>query len=1067
MNIRATYAQQKIWAEAQLSDTKDMHNLHYVFKINGNLNEEKFLWVIQFLTQRHEELRASFKYDKDKLWQVIGSLNKDVITYKDLTQEFISKKKQEERIDIIIEQEITQEFKLTKSPLFSILILKTEENNWITIFVFHHIIFDGHSAKVFFNELSQLYNKGQIDSVAEPPKAKMMMQHYVIDEQKKTNQYRSLKATKYWEKALQNHANLVLDINTKKQKYEKNLRRLNFHLSKKTSNRIKTFVKQYKTTTFLFITTAFSTLLHRYSQTSQFSITYSRNLRPEEYNDYIGFFVNTPFFNIKLNPNHNFLTLLNKITYNRQKNRPFEDFPIKTTLLNKASNHKTSSINISATNFGEIKLNGLNVKRLEVPSLVRHNDIILRYDNNSDKFLFSLDCKQAIPELPTAKAFIKHFVNLIQEILESPTTKIMDFGFLQHREYANILYKWNNTDTPLPKTTALDKLFEEIAKKTPNKIAISTEKKSLTYKQLNEKTNQLAHFLRNIYGDKKPSSNNNSIIISMHKGLELIIAILGTLKSGGTYIPLDTNLPSERLNFIANDSQSDILITTSEINFPKFNRITKIINLDSEMKHIETLSKENLRTTNNANDIAYIIYTSGTTGYPKGVLIKHISVINLALAEIKAFTLNKKTKTLSFSSISFDAFIWETFATLFAGGELILYKKESLTPGTKLSKTIKMAKPTFLTLPPVALQNTYISHIKTLVSAGDTLSKALLQKVLSHNDLINAYGPTENTVCTTIKKYRKNSNECDVFIGKPIDNVKTYVLDKHKKLLPIGVPGELYVTGHNLAKGYLNNRSLTKQKFINNPLDHNGSSKLYATGDIVRWTYNGNLDFIGRNDSQVKIRGFRIELLEIEAILKNHPSISDAVVLVRKDQYQTPYLVAYISPPPLHLNLAQLREYLISYLPEYMIPEQFVFLKQFPITFNGKIDKKTLIDTQQKNIVTNSQPKKTASSIELQIANIIKQTLGVHTIDLENNFFEMGLHSFMLINLCDLLNKNLTLELSPVDIFSYPTIQSLAQYICSIEKKQDGNHLIDHQKIALKKQKYKKRRVSHASLRKS
>ncbi|MEK8019804.1 MAG: amino acid adenylation domain-containing protein, partial [Candidatus Parabeggiatoa sp.] len=555
------------------------------------------------------------------------------------------------------------------------------------------------------------------------------------------------------------------------------------------------------------------------------------------------------------------------------------------------------------------------------------------------------------------------------------------------------------------------------------------------YRELNTKANQLAHYLQTL--GVKPEV---LVGICIERSIEMVIGLLGILKAGGAYVPLDPDYPKERLQFMLEDSKVPVLLTQNYLRkMPVFQ--AKVVYLDSEWKQIATYSCENPVRRSGPENLAYVIYTSGSTGKPKGVLIAHQGLCNLAQAQIQIFSVHNDSRILQFSSLSFDASISEIIMALGSGAQLCLAKQNDLLPGPTLMQLLHKNAITHVTLPPIALAFLPIEYeleLQHIIVAGESCSPELAVKWSKGRHFFNAYGPTEGSVCATIFENTEN-NPSTLPIGQPIANVQIYILDQYLQPVPIGVPGELHIGGAGLARGYLNRPELTAEKFIKNPfsddpnwLRRSKDSRLYKTGDLARYLPDGNIEYLGRIDNQVKIRGFRISLGEIEAVLAQHPFVTENAVIVHETSKTDKRLVAYIV---LHkgqvIENTVLRDFLKERLPDYMVPSAFVIIDTLPLTPNGKIDRKALVGwversethlfkVSEKTFVTPRTPD------EELLAGLWASVLGVEQVGVHDNFFELGGHSLLAVSLLAQIEQQFGKHLPLAALFQGATIAELA-----------------------------------------
>jgi amino acid adenylation domain-containing protein/non-ribosomal peptide synthase protein (TIGR01720 family) len=615
---------------------------------------------------------------------------------------------------------------------------------------------------------------------------------------------------------------------------------------------------------------------------------------------------------------------------------------------------------------------------------------------------------------------IGHFQTLLKGIVTNPQQKVGELPLLTDPEKQQILVEWNQTQVPYGDHQCIHQLFEEQVAKNPDAVAVIYEQESLTYQQLNQKANQLAHYLQSL-GIK----TEELVGICLERSPLIIIGILGILKAGAAYLPLDPSYPPNRLIYMVEDSGVSVVLTQEKLaNTLQLENLQKVY-LDQDWPIISQQSSDPPVSETQAKNLAYVIYTSGSTGKPKGVLLAHKGVCNLATQQRKIFNIKAQSRVLQFASFSFDASVWEIFMALGSGATLVMGDSDSLLPGENLLNLLKKQKITVATLPPSALAvmpTDELPDLQSLIVAGESSSADLLKKWCQNRHVFNAYGPTESTVCTTIALIKDPQQKPP--IGKPLGNFQVYILDPCLNPVPIGINGELYIGGEGLAKGYLGQPELTNSKFISNPFNDNPASRLYKTGDIVRYLADGNIDFMGRIDHQIKIRGFRIELGEIETVLSQHPQVQEGIVIAREDELGVKRLSAYVIPVTQQLTQQELRQFLQDKLPNYMIPAFLMLLDSFPMTPNGKVDRRALpipeIDLHElENYIAPS------TDTEKILIAIWQEILGLKKISINDNFFELGGDSILGIQIIAKANQA-GLQITPKQLFSHQTIAQLA-----------------------------------------
>ena len=614
----------------------------------------------------------------------------------------------------------------------------------------------------------------------------------------------------------------------------------------------------------------------------------------------------------------------------------------------------------------------------------------------------------------------------MQEIVIDSNDDVDDYSALTEQERHKILVEWNDTRADYPRHLCVHELFAAQVAKTPDNIAVIFEGQKLTYQELNHRANQVAHYLQSLGVEPEVL-----VGICVERSLEMIIGMLGILKAGAAYLPLDPTYPKERLSFMLSDSQVQVLLTQQKFVESFADSGAKTVCLDQDWELITRQNQENPTSDVTAENLAYVIYTSGSTGTPKGVMIQHRGVCNLAQAQVKLFGVNQNSRVLQFASFSFDASVSEIVMALCSGASLYLGNQDSLRPGIDLIRFLRQQSITHATLPPTALAalpKEELPNLQTLIVAGEACNPKLIAQWSKERRFFNAYGPTESTVCATVAEC--TFGETQPTIGRAIANIQIYILDHNLQPVPIGVPGELYIGGDGLARGYLNRPELTKEKFISNPFKKTEGSRLYKTGDLARYLPDGNIEFLGRVDNQVKIRGFRIELDEIEKLLIQHPDVKQAAVIAREDIPGDKRLLAYVvlNQKP-EAIVTTLKNLLQENLPQYMIPGVFVVLDSLPLTPNGKVDRQNLPVCDRTRPDLEESFVAPRNPIEEKLAAIWADLLGFEQIGVNENFFNLGGHSLIVAQILSRVRDSFQVELSFANIFANPTVAGLASVI--------------------------------------
>lgn len=736
------------------------------------------------------------------------------------------------------------------------------------------------------------------------------------------------------------------------------------------------------------------------------------------------FIANLSPFSLKFNDEMNFLTCLQMVKEHanllQSKGSFLGDICQRYPTLASYANQDFISVTIS-NNIEKLKLSYSSI------------NILI---NETEKKLFLFSNKNVDENfLIILKNMLGHLKIMINAAIESPKQKISHLPLLTATERQRILIDWNRTESEFPRDKTVHQLFEEQVQKTPNNVAVIFENQKLTYTELNERSNQLAHYLR-----KQGVKPETLVAVCLERSLEMIIAILGILKAGGAYVPIDPEYPEARIQYMLEDSKALIILTQESLCQKLKTTSTRksIICLDKENNLIDKEAIDDPENVTRPNNLIYVIYTSGSTGKPKGVLIEHVSVVNLAYAQIKKFNIKKNDRILNFASLAFDASVWEIFPTLLAGASLVVVRKTALFPEV-LGETLEKRQVTITTLPPSMLGLMFrikSKMLRCIISAGESLSKEIANQWKQKRLLVNAYGPTEGTVCSTFGVV----SERDVVptIGKPLANVNIYILDKCLEPLPVGSLGEIWIGGIGLTRGYLNQAELTQEKFVHNLFIDKADSRLYKTGDLARWLTNGQIEYVSRIDDQIKIRGYRIELGEINSTLLKHQNISQATVLMQTHEERRQLIAYFVKKNDLQeLTQNELRNFLESNLPAYMVPNRFVEVKSIPLTSNGKVDRESLLKIYNETLQTKSPPILPKTNLEVRLLNLWCDIFKSEKISIKDNFFALGGDSILAMQLVAKAGQR-GFKLSIKEIFAHPTIAELI-VIINRENSEFGN----------------------------
>lgn len=1030
-----SFAQQRLWFLGQIENSNATYNMPMSLQLEGKLNVDALFESLAYVIDRHESLRMYFPTVEGQPKIRIKNIeNFNILSVQDLSN--LDQPTQSIMVQTLINNHVQEPFNLKTGPLFKAKLLQLKDDQFILLLNMHHISSDGWSIGIFIRELCHAYltfSQGQKPTLEPLPIQysdfatwqRNWLQGEVLETQ-----------INYWKKQLKD-APPRLELPTDYprppiQSYKGS--HYSHTLTPELTEQLKTLSQQEGVSLYMLLLAVFNLLLSRYSRQDDLCIGSPIANRPHPQTEgLIGFFANTLVLRNQIKSEQNFQQFLHQTRQTcldayQHQDIPFEFLVEQLKPVRSLSYNPIFQVMFAVENNDSEALNlpGLKIEWIDSSYPFAKFDLSLLALESDGQLNCNWEYATDLFETITIQRMAEHWEVLLQQIVTNPQQTISTLSWLTKADQKQ-LELWNQTNTNYPQDKTLVDLFEEQVNKTPDNIALVFEEQSLTYQELNQKANQLAHFLHQNYQIKP----DTLIGICIERSLDMAIALLAVLKAGAAYVPIDSNYPEERIKYILENSKISLLLTQSFINdklsgfFSEFSG--QLINLDR--LNFESFPCHNLALQSKPNDLAYVIYTSGSTGQPKGVMVEHKGLCNLALVEIETFDVHPSSRVLQFASFSFDAFIWEVLMAWGGGATLYLGNKDNLMPGLPLVERLRDDAITHITLPPSALavlpwEN--LPSLQTIIVAGEACSPELVKKWSQGRNFFNGYGPTEGSVCATIAKY--TSFEEKITIGRPIPNVQVYILDSHLQPVSIGVPGELHIGGAGLARGYLDRPDLTAEKFIEVNL-LGKIERIYKTGDLAKWQNDGNIEFLGRIDHQIKLRGFRIELGEIEAVLLKHPAIKEVIVNLHKTE-NNQQLVAYVTGELIDDLSQQLKQHLKTHLPDYMIPSQIIRLDEFPLTPNGKIDRQALPHPNHESQSLYEAPR---NNIEQQLTEIWSLIVECEKISIHDNFFDLGGHSILAIKLLNEIQKNFNQELSLTSLFQNPTIAQLAQQLSQFE----------------------------------
>jgi amino acid adenylation domain-containing protein len=1043
--IPASFNQQRLWFIDQMETQNDVYHILNAYRMQGPLHVPALAQSLQRIVERHESLRTTFVSQEGVPMQVVHPTLTLELPLTDLSM--LVKSEREEQVKMRID-EANRPFALSTGPLIRVHLVRMSEEEHVLIVNMHHIISDGWSLSVFMSELCALYQAIVTEHEAELSALPLQyadfsiwqrdwMQGDVLEEQ-----------LGYWKNKLTGTLP-VLQLPTDRPRAAKQtfqgVTRW-FSLSKELTEDIKALCQREGTTLFMTLLAAYQTLLYRYTGQEDIVVgSPSAGRNQEEIEGLIGFFVNTLVLRSDLSANRTFRELLSQVretTLGAYANQdvPFEKLVEELSPERNLSHSPLVQVVFSVENFETVttRMADVTLTPMQIDPGTSKFDLTVFMSEASDVLSGRVEYNSDLFDAETIERFLNSYETLLEAVVVDPEQPVSQVPILSEAQRQQLLVEWNQTERDdWQGGSSLHELFEEQVAKTPDHIAVSYEGNSLTYRELNARVNQLAHHLKKI-----GVGPEMMVGLAMERSLEMIIGLLAIVKAGGAYVPLDPAYPLERLHFMLKDADVSVLLTLQHLVQKLEVQHANVICLDSDWSQVAGESIENVTCETHADHLLYVIYTSGSTGVPKGVCVTHRGVARL-VRETNYVRITEHDVFLQFAPISFDAATYEVWGSLLNGAKLVVYPAQKAAL-EELSQAICEAGITTMFLTAalfhqmVETQWEALVRVPQLLVGGDQISLTHAKQLLAKAGewtFSNAYGPTETTTfATTALLSAETMNGTSVPIGRPISNTTVYVLDRNRQLVPVGVHGELYIGGPGVARGYLNRPELTAEKFVDNPFTDEPSAKLYRTGDIVRYLADGQIEFIGRVDNQVKIRGFRIELGEIEIELSKHPSVREALVLAREDAPGDKRLVAYVLTEGDAVNASDLRIFLREKMPEYMVPSVIVTMESFPLTPNGKVDRKALpkpdYSASGQTFVMPS------TETEKKIVAIWTEVLGLEKVGIHDNFFELGGHSLLATQTISRLRKAFQVDVPLRVLFETPTIAQVAVWV--EEKQNDG-----------------------------
>jgi amino acid adenylation domain-containing protein len=1052
-----SFAQQRLWFLAQLEPESSIYNIPAAYRLSGPLNVTALEQSLSEIVRRHETLRTTFYAVEGQPFQLVTPHQPRALPVVDLRG--LPDREKDARAMQLATEDAHRPFDLAQGSLCRATLVRLTEEEYVFLLNTHHIVSDGWSAGVFFQELATLYEAFSTGKPSPLPELPVQYADFAVW-QRQWLQGQVLEAQlTYWKQQLRDIPD-VLELPTARPRPAVQTNRgakQTFELSRELTQALEDFSRRLEVTPFMTLLAAFKVILHRYSGQDDIVVgTPIANRHRVEIEGLIGLFANTLILRTDLSGDPTVGQLLNRVREFALPAYDYQDLPFERLVeeLNpprSLSYHPVFQVLFVLQNTPQQppELKGLTIEPLRVERETALVDLVLSIRERDGCLQGSLSYSSDLFDATAIGRMAGHFRTVISGMIADPNRPISMLPLLTETERSQLLVEWNATQEDYPKDTCIHELFEAQAARTPDAIAV-VDDVEWTYRELNTRANQLAHYLR-----RHGVGPEVLVAVCMERGLEMLVSLLGILKAGGAYLPLDIDYPPERLAFMLEDSRPPVLLAQQSLLGRLPSHGAQVICVDSDWGLIAHESEQNPPASATAGSAAYVFYTSGSTGKPKGVQGYHRGVVNLCKAMASQFGLHAQDRVMQFSSLCFDIAVEEIFPTWMSGATLVLRTETSLPSIPAFLEAIRRRRITVLDLP-TAFWHTLVDvlemsidplpeTLRLVVVGGEKASAKAFAKWLKVGGerirWLNTYGPTETTVTATVHEPARASGMYaiggEIPIGRPIANTQVYVLDPLLQPVPIGLPGELYIGGVGVTRGYLNRPEPTAERFIPDPFSGEPGARLYKTGDLARHRPDGNLEFLGRLDHQVKLRGFRIELGEIEAVLGGYPAVQEAVVLAREDLPGEKRLAAYVVPAPARApSTTELRTFLQAKLPEYMVPTAFVYLDALPLTPNGKLDRQALPAPDLARPALDDAFVAPRTPVEEKVVEIWAQVLGVEQVGIHDNFFELGGHSLLATRVMSRLRDTFHMELPLRSLFEAPTVAGLGLAVaqCQAER---------------------------------
>jgi amino acid adenylation domain-containing protein len=1069
-NFPASFAQQRLWFLDQLEPNTATYNLTSAVLISIPLDLEALEQSLYALVQRHAVLRTIFGVKDEQLMQVISpTLNVPLLV---VDVQSLPASQREPKVRQMLTEEAQRPFDLARGPLLRTTLLQLDGQESLLLLSSHHLVFDDWSIEVFFREWVTLYEAFRNDQPSSLPDLPLQYADFARWQREKLTGERLAECLDYWKQQLEG-APSVLKLPTAHPHPPMPTHRCSIHpfvLSQHLRDALEALSLQEGVSLFMMMIAAFQTLLHRYTGQDDFMIgtMISERTRPQ-FQGLIGGFLNPLVLRTNLSGNPTFRELVGRVCEVTHEAYAHQDIPFEylvKELQPEQSLGRNPFFQVLLTIHPSMPIlpagwafSQMNIETGAAPAPF---DLSLELDEGLEVFTGRFKYNIDLFDAATIARMERHWQTLLEGIVAAPDQRIAKLPLLSEAEWHQQVVEWNATETDYPQNQCFHELFEAQVERTPEAVAVVFEQEQLTYRELNQHANQLAHHLQ-----KLGVAPETLVALLLERGIHFVVAILAVFKAGGAFLPLDPEHPVKRHYEILKQSHCHYVLATDKYGTALTKALVEFaVGQRPQVIHIESLfqkdqAKENLPPRSKPGNLAYVMYTSGSTGVPKGVMVEQAGMVNHIYAKIADLGLSMEDRVAQNSPPCFDIVVWQCLAALLLGGCVHIFKDETAHDPLQLLRQVDEQKITIVEMVPSLLRAVVqqaemlgkarprLRDLRWVVPTGDALSPELCRQWLQLYPAIPMLNNCGSTECSDdnchYAIYQPPPSDYPLSmmpIGRPIQNIRAYILDRQLMPVPIGVVGDLYIGGIGVGRGYLHDAERTAKVFLPDPFSRKSGARLYKTGDLARYLPDGTLVFLGRSDHLVKIRGNRIELGEIEMVLRQHPAVQEVVVLAREDVPGKIYLVAYVV---LHekqaATIGDLQSHGLKNLPNYMLPSAFVLLEALPLTINGKIDRRALPVPNQERPALQSAFVEARTPLEETITAIWSQVLEIEQVGIHDNFLALGGHSLLAMQIMARLQTTLHTEVPLRSLFEAPTVAQLAEAISHLQTQQGTSNL--------------------------